>query len=103
MAVVVYPTCNSIVAHLPGVVNAVHDAAQDGARGATSILRAHFHEGRSRIEVTRGSVDSWVSLVDPAAVSIEFGRTGARGRGSSQGVFAVTGGFGIVKGGWGRR
>lgn len=92
---IVYRDCNEKVAHLPGVVAAVRAVADEGAATATGILRAHFAEGQSTIEVTSGVTDSWVSLVDPAAVSIEYGRTGARGRGRSQGVFAVTGAFGI--------
>lgn len=99
--VFIEPDCNSTVAHLPGVIAAVHEAALEGAAAAEGILAAHFETGASKVEVSQGSVDSWVSLVDDHAVSIEFGRTGARGRGSSQGVYAVTGGFGIVKGGWG--
>jgi hypothetical protein len=102
MAVIIYDRCNEIVAHLPGVIDAVHDEAKERAGIAEGILRAHFHEGESKIEVTRGSVDSWVSLVDPNAVSIEFGRSGARGRGTSQGVFAVMGAFGAVKTSWRR-
>jgi len=99
---IVYADCNSTVAHLTGVIAAVHEAAVEGGAAAEAILRSHFETGASQIEVTQGSVDSFVSLVDDAAVSIEFGRTGARGKGTSQGVFAVTGAFGIIKGGWGR-
>jgi hypothetical protein len=94
VAVIIYPYCNELVARLPGVIDAVHDKAQQGGRRAETILRAHHHEGDARIEVTQGTTDSFVSLVDPAAFSIEFGRTGARGRGRSQGIFAVTGAFG---------
>lgn len=92
------PRTDEIVAHLDGVIAAVAaEAAWRGAR-AEAILRAHFRTGASSIEVTHGAVDSWVSLVDDAAVSIEFGRTGATGkRGRSQGVFPVWEAFGIRK------
>ena len=102
MAVVIYPNCDEIVAHLPGVIGAVYDEAKERGRMAEAILRAHYVEGASEIEVTRGVTDSWVSLVDDAAVSIEFGRSGARGRGASQGVFAVNGAMGTIKSGWRR-
>lgn len=92
---IVYRSCNETVAHLPGVVGAVRAAGERGAAGAKAILAAHFETGASKIEVKYGRTDTVVSLVDKAAVSIEFGRTGARGRGASQGVFALTGGFGI--------
>lgn len=94
MAVVIYPTCNEDVAHLAGVIAAVNATAQEGAARARSILAAHFHTGASSIEVSQGDVDSFVSLVDPAAISIEFGRSGAMGRGTSQGIFAITRAFG---------
>jgi hypothetical protein len=94
VSVQIYPNCDEIVAHLPGVIGAVHDTAQDGARRAEAVLRAHFYRGQSEIEVTRGAVDSFVSLIDPAALSIEYGRTGARGRGASQGVHALEAAFG---------
>lgn len=97
MAVVVYQSCNDTVAHLSGVVAAVAAEAAEAGGRAEAILRTHFHTGASSIEVTHGDVDSWVSLVDDAAVSIEFGRTGARGQGTSQGVFPVWEAFGIRK------
>ena len=97
MAVIIYPSCNKDVAHLGGVIAAVAAEAAEGGARAEAILRAHFHTGASSIEVTHGAVDSWVSLVDDAAVSIEFGRTGARGHGTSQGFFPIWEAFGIKK------
>lgn len=94
MAVVIYPDCNKTVAHLPGVIAAVYAKAQEGGVTARAILASHRHTGASSIEVTQGDVDSFVSLVDPNAISIEFGRVGTMGRGTSQGVFAVTRAFG---------
>lgn len=45
-------------------------------RKAQAILAAHYNEGESRIEHTLGSkkVDHYITLVDDAALSIEFGR-----------------------------
>lgn len=96
----------SLVAHLDGVVGAVAAEALEGAVRAEAILTAHHspEPGSARIEVEQGDVDTHVSLVDepnpagnagkPNAVAIEFGRTGARGRGASQGIFALSGAFG---------
>ena len=67
-------SCNRIVAHLPGVVGAVGDRADTLAARARGILGSHRETGRANIVVTRGQVDSFVSLEDPAAAAIEFGR-----------------------------
>lgn len=67
-------SCNRIVAHLPGVVGAVGDRADILANRARGILGSHRETGRANIVVTRGKVDSFVSLEDPAAAAIEFGR-----------------------------
>lgn len=92
---IVYPDCNDTVAHLDGVVGAVYAKAQEGAAKAQSILALHHHTGNAHIDVTRGDVDSFVNLNDPGgnAMAIEFGRAGTRGRGTSQGVHAITGAF----------
>jgi hypothetical protein len=88
--------CDELVAHLQGVIGAVHDTAEAGGSRAEAILAAHRAEGHSRITVTRGSVDSFVSLDDTrgdrAAAAIEYGRSGGR-TGPTQGVFALGGAF----------
>lgn len=75
--VVVFPWCNEDVAHERGVIGAVHDVAQRHAAIARGVLLAHRAEGHSQITVTRGTVDSFVSLNDErgdvAAAAIEFG------------------------------
>lgn len=93
--VIIYPDCNETVAHLGGVILAVARTAQTGGLRARAKLVGHRKTGNARIEVEHGSVDSFVSLVDPGgnAVAIEFGRTGAMGRGSSQGIHVITGGI----------
>lgn len=98
MPVVIYGHCNSTVAHLPGVVAAVYEKALEGAARAEAILNsAKERTGASKIEVSQGDTDSYVSLVDPNAISIEFGRVGTMGRGTSQGIFAVTRAFGASR------
>lgn len=71
----VRPNLDRMVAHMPGVRNEVSAEAQQVATRARALLAAHRHDGDSKIEVRRaGGSDSIVSLVDPAAVSIEYGR-----------------------------
>lgn len=75
--VTVFPHCNDTVAHQPGVRAAVYGVAQEKASVARGVLAAHRDRGHSRIEVTRGSLDAFVSLVDTrgdvAAAAIEYG------------------------------
>lgn len=75
--VTVFPHCNDTVAHLPGVRAAVHSVAQEKGAAARGILAAHRDRGHAQIEVTRGTLDSFVSLTDTrgdvAAAAIEFG------------------------------
>ncbi|MFC7330817.1 MULTISPECIES: DUF5403 family protein [Nocardiopsidaceae] len=64
------------------------------ATRARTRLAQHRESGRARIEVIRGRrSDAFVELVDDGpdgnAVAIEYGRTGSRGRGASQGVYAL--------------
>jgi hypothetical protein len=100
MAVYLIPQqeMNETISHLAGVRAAVYAKAKDGAEVAKAILDFHYHDGHSRITVTRGTVDAFVNLDDTrgqrAAAAIEFGRSGGR-RGASQGIYAITGAFGI--------
>jgi hypothetical protein len=86
--------CDSVVAHLPGVVEAVASEARGGARRAEAILSGHHRTGAAHITVTHGVTDSFVNLVDPggAAAAIEFGHTTKQGRGV-EGIHAITGAF----------
>ncbi|MBV2364265.1 hypothetical protein [Streptomonospora nanhaiensis] len=59
---------------------------------AGRVLAQHRAHGHAYVAVTRGRrADAFVDLVDPGgnALAIELGRTGARGRGPSQGVYAL--------------
>ena len=64
---------NAIVAHLPSVRAAVRAAAREIGARAEGNLAQHRHSGDAEIEVTYGRTDGHVSLVDEAAMSIEFG------------------------------
>ena len=61
------------IAHLPEVIAAVHDAAEENGAKAAARLAAHRDTGAASISVTQGDVDSFVNLDDPAALSIQFG------------------------------
>lgn len=84
------PGLERICAHLGGVTGAVADKADEVAMSARRNLAQHRETGGARITVTRDDVDSLVSLVDPAAVTIEYGRNGSRGRGRSRGLFILS-------------
>jgi hypothetical protein len=64
---------NRKISHLPGVRKEVYDTAKEIGRIAESRLAPHRKSGNAKIEVSRGTVDAFASLVDPAALSIEFG------------------------------
>lgn len=82
MAVLIYPKCNEIVAHLPGVAAAVASEARKGGARAKTIHGLHRDTGASFINVTHGRVDSYINLNDErgdhAAGAIEA-ETGALG------------------------
>ncbi len=91
----VNPRLGRRVARMPGVRGAVRTRANRIAAAARSDLASHRVEGEARIEVTRGRTDVVVSLVDVAALSIEYGRssfTNSRGRrvGGMQGLYIMT-------------
>lgn len=64
---------NKKVSHLPGVRKSTYDHAKEIARIAEARLAPHRKTGAAKIEVSRGTVDAFASLVDEAALSIEFG------------------------------
>jgi hypothetical protein len=64
---------NKVVSHLKPVNNAVRGVAQEISIIAEGRLAPHRKTGAAHIEVSHGKVDSYVSLVDKAALSIEFG------------------------------
>lgn len=74
----VHPEIASIVAHLSGVVDAVAEVAKPIEVRARGALAAHRRTGAASIEVEHGVTDTVVSLVDEAALSIEYGHTDAR-------------------------
>lgn len=64
---------NYIVSRENTVQAALAALASQIAGRARANLASHRQTGAAHITVTHGRVDSYVNLVDPAAVSIEFG------------------------------
>lgn len=64
---------NKTISRLPGVKASVRAVADEIGVIANARLLPHRKTGAAHIEVKSGRVDSWVSLVDEAALSIEFG------------------------------
>lgn len=92
----VFKTANQRVARMKEVKKAVNDRAKVLGARARTLLASHRDTGSARITVTRGKVDSWVSLEDPNgnALAIEYGRaagTSSSGRsyGAMQGLYIL--------------
>lgn len=70
-------TMVKVIAKMPGVRDAVREHAGEVYFRATDLLSAHRDTGNAQIEIdTPSTYDTWgvnVYLVDPAALSIEFG------------------------------
>ncbi|WP_433038639.1 DUF5403 family protein [Actinomycetospora sp. CA-053990] len=86
----VSPRTADIVAHLPGVIRSVRGEAEEIGARAGAQLSQHRATGNAEIEVSSGRVDSFVSLVDPAALSIEFGAFNERAERYVPGLYIVT-------------
>lgn len=92
----VNPRVNQIVAGLPGAKEAVTTQAREIQARARALLGEHRETGESRIKRERaGRYDWMVSLVDPAALSIEYGheaytRPDGHHVGASQGLYVIT-------------
>jgi hypothetical protein len=73
---------NKKISHLPGVKASVRAEGKVIAGIASARLAPHRKTGQAHIEVSHGATDTYVSLVDPAALSIEFGHfLGSQSRG----------------------
>ena len=64
---------NKKISHLPGVRKEVYNHAKEIGRIAEARLAPHRKTGAAHIEVSRGTTDAFASLIDDAALSIEFG------------------------------
>lgn len=64
---------NSVISRQKGVKRAVLKEARTIGGIANGRLAGHRNTGAAKIEVSQGDVDAFASLVDRAALSIEFG------------------------------
>lgn len=80
---------NHTISHLSGVMSAVHNKGRQIGSAASSNLAAHRNTGAAEIEVRIEDTDVVVSLVDEAAVSIEFGHFTENGE-YVRGLYPVT-------------
>ena len=87
---------NIVVSHLDGVVASVAKEADGIGRIAQERLNDHRDTGDAQIEVTRGDVDSFVSLVDKNCLSIEFGHYTPNKKKYVAGLYIVSGAAGLV-------
>lgn len=65
---------NAQVARLKGVKMSAKEQAEILAARARGLLSQHRDTGATKVKVSRGKVDSFVSMEGPAAISIEYGR-----------------------------
>ncbi len=80
----VYPGTDAWIAHLPGVKAEVHEHGRKVEATARALLASHRQAGDARIEGETQDTDYIVSLVDPAALSIEYGRGGYTTKGGGR-------------------
>lgn len=71
----IIPNIESVIARNAGVQKAVLEEGKAIQGRAKADLAAHRAEGDARIEINHSRPDVWVSLVDEAALSIEYGRS----------------------------
>ncbi|ARF55117.1 DUF5403 family protein [Streptomyces gilvosporeus] len=78
----VKPNLDSIVAHLPGVREAVADELEHRADRVRAVVEAHRHSGAlaAHTRVRTNRTDSTVTLEDPAVFAINYGHMAPNGR-----------------------
>jgi hypothetical protein len=70
---------NKLIAHMPEVILEVRKAADEVGLKAEALFASHDRPGGHHIEVTHEKVDSLISLVGPAPLSVEYGHTASNG------------------------
>jgi hypothetical protein len=64
---------NNVISHHLAVQFGIRQTTEEIGAKAKGKLARHHDTGAAKIEVSYGDVDGFVSLVDEAAASIEFG------------------------------
>lgn len=78
------------MAHLAGVVSAVHDEGRAIAARAEAVLSAHHETGDHEIELETTRTDAIVSLTGTNAVSLEYGHHNVLTGEFTEGLFILT-------------
>lgn len=90
---------NTVVSHDGGVRGEVYDKAVDIGLKAESLLASHRKTGAASIDTEHGTVDSYVTLSDSAAMHIEFGHWYTNGYGEPKyvpGLYILTRSAGLA-------
>lgn len=87
---------NRRISHLTGVKGAVYSHAVEIQGKAENLRAQHYVTGNATIEISQGDTDAYVSLVDEAAVSIEFGHINARTGKYTPGTYIITRAAGLA-------
>jgi hypothetical protein len=87
---------NNIISRHRAVQFGVQSTAEDIAAKAEALLDMHRQEGEAEIETSYGEVDGFVSLVDEAAESIEFGHLHNKSGEPVEGLYIITRASGIA-------
>jgi hypothetical protein len=87
----VIPSLDKLIAHMPEVVAEVRAHADVVGARAEALFGPHDRPGGHYIEVTHDRTDSFVSLVGPAPLSVEYGRSpNENGKGGSTGLHILS-------------
>lgn len=87
---------NHVISKIGGVRDAVHDEGKKIGHKAEARLAQHHDTGAAHIDVDRHLVDTLVSLVDNAALSIEFGHIHNVSGKPVAGLYVLTGASGML-------
>ncbi|MFF3975278.1 DUF5403 family protein [Streptomyces sp. NPDC001828] len=76
------PRLNSVVAHMPGVKQAVREELDERAARVQAVVDAHIFSGdlARSLTVRTNRVDSTVSIEDPMIHAINWGHRSRNGR-----------------------
>lgn len=64
---------HTILSNLPGMHDGIGFAARLVHKNAEARLAMHRRQHNAKVTLTEGKLDWFINLVDPAALSIEFG------------------------------
>ncbi|WP_030981222.1 DUF5403 family protein [Streptomyces sp. NRRL S-1813] len=89
------PNLDRIVAHLPQVKTEVSRELSKRAARVRAVVNAHRDTGElaGSLEVETSTVDSTVSIADPAVVSINYGHWTPGGGTYVEGIHAIEAGL----------